>query len=134
MILASMRWTWLPALLSLAACQTPAPVTQSADRPRVEPPEQRCPGAVVPADRELAARINISVERLQQIKSRRKLSNADICRANQIRLASMLERTDPFAPTHGAEALAWRALAEQDEFGEIRPDGRMIAALQRNAL
>jgi len=121
-------------MLFLSACQAPAPVAELAERPRLEPPEKRCPGGVVPDDAQLAARLRISVEWLERMKEVRKLNSAQICGLNEIRLARALERSDPLAPSHGSEALAWRALAERDEFGEIRPDGRTIASAQRRAL
>ena len=99
------------------------PVTKT-----VEPPEQRCPDGGVPDDAGLAARLNISVERLESLKRPRALTNAQICRLNEIRLARALERTDPFAPSFGAESLKWRALAERDELGNIPADGRLKAA------
>src|SRR5580765_3473507 len=124
----------LAPMLFLSACQAPAPVAELAERPRLEPPEKRCPGGVVPDDAQLAARLRISVEWLERMKEVRKLNSAQICGLNEIRLARALERSDPLAPSHGSEALAWRALAERDEFGEIRPDGRTIASAQRRAL
>src|SRR5712691_1544405 len=125
------------ALLFVAACQTMSgqPVeVAAAEVPRIEAPELRCPGGIVPSDEELAARINVSVERIQRLKRIRAVDNGDICRFSKFRLARSLERTHPAAPTFFAEALAWRGLAERDENGIVRLDGRTIASAQRQAL
>src|SRR4051794_7631181 len=83
----------LAATLLLSACQTPSPVAQvgETERPRLESPDKRCPGGVVPDDAQLAARLRISLEWLERMKETRKLTSAQICGMNEIRLARALE-------------------------------------------
>jgi hypothetical protein len=75
-------------VLILAGCQTtPTPPARSAMGPRIDPPGVRCPGDAVPDDAGLSSALNVGVDRLKAMKRARDLSNAQICRSSEIRLA-----------------------------------------------
>jgi hypothetical protein len=86
------------------------------------------------SDGEVAARINLTPEKLADLKRRRSVTNLDICTMPEKSYRRMMARLETPKPDHPGEWASFRALQRRGSGGLVKPDGLINGLHQRHEL